>query len=50
VLPNVVNEKPWYETSTGIELKGKEFGLKVEDFPSFPHFKAAVMRASMKAA
>jgi hypothetical protein len=50
VLPNVVNEKPWYETSTGIELKGKEFGLKVENFPNFPAFRAAVMQASLKAA
>ena len=49
-LPNVVNEKPWYETSTGIELKGQEFGLKVADFPSFPAFRAAVMQASLKAA
>lgn len=49
-LPGVVNEKPWHETATGIELKGKEFGLNPADFDSFPMFKAAVMRASMKAA
>jgi hypothetical protein len=47
---DIVNEKPWHETATGIELKGKEFGLNPADFDSFPLFKAAVMRASMKAA
>ena len=26
VLPNVVNEKPWHETASGIEAKGKEYG------------------------
>ena len=49
-LPDVVNEKPWHETATGIESKGRELGIKPEDFESFPHFKIAVMRAAMKAA
>lgn len=41
-LPNVVNEKPWWDTATGIEKKGAEFGLSVHDFPSFPVFKQEV--------
>lgn len=49
-LPDVVNEKPWHETATGIEAKGKELGIDPADFESFPHFKIAVMRAAMKAA
>ncbi len=49
-LPNVVNEKPWHETATGIELKGKELGLDQSQFESFPHFKVAVMRAALKSA
>jgi hypothetical protein len=50
-LPDVVNERPWFESATGIEAKGREFGLTLEQFGnSFPHFKTAVMRAAMKAA
>ena len=49
-LPNVVNEKPWHETATGIELKGKELGLDPSQFESFQHFKVAVMRAALKSA
>ena len=49
-LADVVNEKPWHETATGIESKGRELGINIEDFESFPHFKTAVMRAAMKAA
>ena len=49
-LPNVDNEKPWHETATGIELKGKELGLDPSQFESFPHFKVAVMRAALKSA
>lgn len=49
-LHDVVNEKPWHETATGIEAKGKELGIDPADFESFPHFKIAVMRAAMKAA
>ena len=49
-LPNVHNEKPWHETATGIELKGKELGLDPSQFESFPHFKVAVMRAALKSA
>jgi hypothetical protein len=50
VLPGVINEKPWHETATGIELKGKELGLDPSQFESFPHFKVAVMRAALKSA
>ncbi len=49
-LPNVHNDKPWHETATGIELKGKELGLDPSQFESFPHFKVAVMRAALKSA
>jgi hypothetical protein len=47
---DIVNEKLWHETATGIEIKGREHGLDPSQFESFPLFKAAVMRASMKAA
>jgi hypothetical protein len=50
VLPDVVNEKPWHETASGIEAKGKELGLDPFQFDSFPAFKVAVMRQAMKAA
>ena len=49
-LPDIVNEKPWHESSTGIEKKGAELGIKAEDFPTWQHFRTAVMRAAMKAA
>jgi hypothetical protein len=49
-LPNVHNHKPWHETATGIEAKGKELGLDPSQFESFPHFKVAVMRAALKSA
>lgn len=49
-LPDVVNEKLWHETSTGIEAKGRELGLNPVNFEHFPAFRAAVMRACMKAA
>ena len=50
VIAGVVNEKPWHETATGIEAKGIELGILPDQFEHFQHFKAAVMRASMKAA
>jgi hypothetical protein len=43
-IEGVVNEKPWYETATGIEAKGAEFGLHPSQFNSFPQFKEAVMQ------
>lgn len=49
-LPGVVNEKPWHETASGIEAKGKELGMSPDQFPSFPAFKTAVMQKSLKAA
>jgi hypothetical protein len=47
VAGQIVN---WWESATGIEKKGRELGLKPEQFASFPDFKSAVMRASMRAA
>lgn len=49
-LAGVVNEKPWHETASGIEAKGKELGLDPSQFDTFPAFKVAVMRQVMKAA
>jgi hypothetical protein len=49
-LPDVVNEKPWHETATGIEKKGAELGLAMTDFANFQAFRAAVMQKSLKAA
>lgn len=44
-IEGVVNEKPWYETSTGIEAKGAELGMTPDQFASWPQFKEAVMQA-----
>jgi hypothetical protein len=49
-LPDVVNEKPWHETATGIVAKGRELGISSDDFVHFQEFRTAVMRAAMKAA
>lgn len=49
-LAGVVNEKPWHETASGIEAKGKELGLEPSQFNTFPEFRAAVMQKSLKAA
>jgi hypothetical protein len=49
-LPDVVNEKPWYESSTGIEAKGRELGILPEQFDTWPQFKQAVMHQTMRAA
>ena len=49
-IEGVVNEKPWHETATGIEAKGKEYGLEPSQFQSWPHFRMAVMTKAMKAA
>ena len=49
-LPDVVNEKPWHETASGIEAKGRELGILPEQYETFPQFRAAVMRSAMKAA
>jgi hypothetical protein len=49
-LPDVVNEKPWHESSVGIEKKGAELGIFLKDYESFPQFRVAVMQASLKAA
>jgi len=50
VLPGVVNEKPWHETASGIEAKGKELGLDPSQFDHWQAFKVAVMQKSLKAA
>jgi hypothetical protein len=49
-LPDVVNEKPWHETATGIVRKGQELGISSDQFEHFQDFRTAVMRAAMKAA
>lgn len=49
-LPEVVNERPWHETSTGIEAKGRELGIDPAQFEHFQAFRAAVMQKSIKAA
>jgi hypothetical protein len=49
-LVGVVNEKPWHESATGIEAKGRELGLDPSQFNTFPEFRAAVMQKSLKAA
>lgn len=43
-LPDVVNEKPWHETASGIEAKGKEFGLYPHQFEQWQQFKAEVIK------
>jgi hypothetical protein len=50
VLPGVVNERPWHESASGIEAKGKEFGLAPSQFENWQLFKHAVMQKSIKAA
>lgn len=49
-LAGVVNEKPWHETASGIEAKGRELGLTPDNFDSWPQFKQAVMHRVMRAA
>ena len=49
-IAGVVNEKPWYESSTGIEMKGAELGIFPNQFESWPQFKQAVMHRVMRAA
>lgn len=48
-LPGVVNGRAWHETAQGIEAKGKELGLDIADYPHFPAFKDAVIKAVMVA-
>ena len=49
-LPDVVEQKPWHETWTGIKQKGAELGLREEQFDNPQAFKTAVMRSAMKVA
>lgn len=48
-LPGVVAGKSWHETAVGIEAKGKEMGIDLADYPHFPAFKDAVIKAAMTA-
>ncbi|NDC24672.1 MAG: hypothetical protein EBZ49_11180 [Proteobacteria bacterium] len=48
--PDIVNDKPWHQTWTGIQQKGAELGIKEDSFATPVEFKAAVMRAAMRAA
>lgn len=43
-LADVVAGKMWWETSMGIEAKGKELGLEPRQFSCWPEFKNEVMR------
>lgn len=45
-LAGVVNGKMWWDGVGGIEHKARELGIKVDDYPSWPHFKAAVFKAA----
>jgi len=49
-LPDIVNDKPWHQTWTGIQQKGAELGIKEDSFATPVEFKTAVMRAAMRAA
>ena len=49
-LPDVVEQKPWHETWTGIKQKGTELGLSEEQFDNPQAFKTAVLRKAIKAA
>lgn len=46
-LPGVVNGRAWHETAAGIEAKGNELGISIADYPNFPAFKDAVVKAVM---
>jgi hypothetical protein len=46
-LPGVVAGRAWHETAQGIEAKGKEVGINIEDYAHFPAFKEAVIKAAM---
>lgn len=43
-LATAAGPQDWKKTSTGIEAKGKELGLKPSDFEHFPAFKAEVFK------
>lgn len=49
-LPEIVNERPWWETASGIEKKGAELGIFPDRYPNWQEFRAAVMQKSLKAA
>ena len=42
---DAVAERPWHETATGIEAKGRELGIDPDRYPNFPAFRAAVHEA-----
>lgn len=41
-----VSGKAWYETSTGIEAKGRELGVNRADYETFPAYRVAVHAAA----
>lgn len=45
-----VNGKAWHETWSGIQARGRELGIKESEYGHPQDFRAAVLRASMKAA
>lgn len=49
-LPEVVNQKPWHESWTGIKAKGSELGLSEDQFSTPQEFKSAVLRKAMRVA
>lgn len=44
-LATEAQARPWHETATGIEARGRELGVRAADHPHFQAFRAAVMRA-----
>lgn len=49
-LPEVINQRPWHESWTGIKTKGSELGLAEDQFNTPQEFKAAVLRKAMRVA
>jgi len=41
-----VNGRPWHETKTGIEEKGRELGILPDQFEHWQWFRTAVMKAA----
>ena len=49
VIVETEPDKAWHESASGIEAKASELGIRKQDFPTFPAFKAAVVKAATKA-
>jgi len=46
-----INGKPakfWWETAPGIEAKGLEYGISIENYTAFPYFRSAVFAEARK--